>query len=227
MSDQDHTDSRRERLGATYQENTPKNVSGGYTKFVKILRVVFPLIALVIIGVLIFSSDKEPPALPVEEIEAPVLPGGKPVIDKNELVKPEFESQTKDGKTYRITADNATQELRQPDLILLDQPRGTLEADPYPVKISANDGTYDQKTQFMTLNQNVVISQEETGRIELITLEADMERGEMFSPHTVKAQGTYGTLEAASMKITENGNKIVLNGPATLIMTEGFDTWIK
>lgn len=224
----DENKSRRERLGSSYQDETPKTINRSYTRFVKTMRVLLPLLAVGVIGILIFSSDREPPALPVEKIETPVVTdNSQPVIEKNELTRPEFESQTRDGKTYRITADNATQELRQPDLILLENPKGMLETEPYPIEISATDGTYNQETQFVTLNENIIISQKETGRIELKTLEADMKRGEMFSPHPVKAEGSYGTLEAASMRITEDGNLITLQGPATLTMSEGFETWFE
>lgn len=231
MTDQD-IDSRRERLGASYQQETEaKTINRGYTRLVKSLRILLPLIVVGIIGILVFSSDQDQPALPIEEIKTPILTtsdgtANAPVIEKNELVNPQFESQTKDGKTYKITATNAIQELQQPDLLLLQKPEGMLEMDPHPLIITAEDGTYNQKTQFITLNQNVRISQEENGEIRLESLEADLERGEMFSPHPVEAEGAYGTLHANSMRITDEGMKITFEGPASLTINEGFDTWV-
>ena len=103
MSHQDDIQTRRERLGSSYQDDAPKTVNRRYTRFVKTLRVLLPLLAVGVVGILIFSSDREPPALPIEKIETPIIGDNKPVIEKNELIKPEFESQTKDGKTYSET----------------------------------------------------------------------------------------------------------------------------
>lgn len=226
--------SRRERLGASYQQDgEARTINHGHTRIVKSLRILLPLIAIGVIAALVFTSGKDEPALPIEKLKTPIISGtqqtasNKPVIEKNELVNPQFESQTKDGKTYKITANNAVQELKQPDLILLESPKGTLEIEPYPLLISAKDGTYNQKTQFITLNENVKISQEETGEIHLKTLEADLSRGEMFSPHPVEAEGTYGKLSANSMRITDDGMKITFEGPASLTINEGFDTWVE
>ncbi len=223
----DPDSTRRERLSASYRDEKPsKVISHNYSRLVRLLRVLLPLLALGVMTILFFSSERDMPALPIERIEVPKLVDNKPVIEKNELVKPEFESQTKDGKTYRITATNATQEVRQPDLILLDQPRGTLEGEPAPIQISADSGTYNQKTQFMTLNQNVTISQEDQATITMTSLEADMKNGVMMTPHPLDITSTYGTLHASAMQITNDGMTITFKGPAKVVMTEGLETWL-
>ncbi len=231
MTNQD-TDARLERLGASYQlEEPPKAINRNYTRWVKSLRILLPLIAVGMIGLLILSAEQDDPVLPIQEIKTPSLPTASnnqnaPVIEKNELVNPQFESQTKDGKTYKITAENAVQKLQQPDLILLKHPQGQLEMEPHPLLVTADDGTYNQETQFMTLNQNVKISQEGNGEIRLKSLEADLSRGEMFSPFPIEAEGAYGTLRADSLRITNNGMNIILEGPVRLTINEGLETWI-
>ena len=229
MSDKD-TEERRERLGSSYKEDSkPVHVNRGYTRMVKTLRVLLPLIAVGVMIGLVLSAEREAPVIPIEKIETPkqlAERGNIPEIEKNELIKPEFESQTKDGKSYKIIAANATQELRQPDLIILDRPQGTLQGDPHPLEISARNGTYNQKTQFITLSEDIVISQETSGKILMKTLEADLDRGEIFSPHSVTAEGSYGSLDASAMRITDNGTKIIFEGPATLTITEGLETWL-
>lgn len=245
MSQIEDKNARRERL----QKITPSQrseISARYRRGVKILRLVLPLVALGIIGALIITSEREPPALPIQEVSSGPVGAETPVpdlpfperatsstfpnlqtIEKNELVAPEFESRTRDGTAYRITAISAVQEVRQPDLILLEAPRGIFEDTPYPIEISAADGTYNQSTQFMTLNQDVRIAQEGRGVINLKTLEADLKRGELASAHPVKMEGPQGTLTANSLKVKNNGMTILLSGPAHLTLNEGFDTWVE
>jgi lipopolysaccharide export system protein LptC len=223
---QEHKD-RLERLSASSDMRRNGKNLAGYSRFVKSLRIIFPLLALSLVIGLIVTSEKDQPALPVEEVKTPLFQDGDAVIEKNELTSPNFESETKAGKKYKITAARAVQELRQPDLIILEQPRATLETDKSPVTLSAQDGTYDQKSQFMTLNENILIEQEGTGVLRMKTLEADMKRGEMMSAHPVSAEGALGSFKAESFKATNDGMTIILNGPVTLTLKEGFETWFE
>ncbi|MCB9964465.1 MAG: LPS export ABC transporter periplasmic protein LptC [Rhodospirillales bacterium] len=230
MTTEQDIEERRTRLGAfAHHDATDLRPAGrAYSQWVRFLRITLPLAAVILIFVLIFTSGREAPVLPVEELPIPTLPdGASPQIEKNELISPHFESETKDGKVYVITADRATQELRQPDLVLLENPRGILQTTPAPLVISARDGTYNQKTQFITLNQDISIAQDGVGTISLQTLEADLTRGELISPHPIHAEGPYGTIEADSLKISNDGMVLIFNGPVRLELTEGLESWLK
>lgn len=219
MDEDTSLEERRARLGSR-TDSKPATIGAGYSRFVKLLRLLLPLAALLIIVLLMTWHPEDSGIMPaVSKDTATSTSFGSADVQQNELLNPHFESRTKDGQPYRITAIRATQKSAHPDLIYMEQLKATLDMDTDRViHLSADDATYDQKTQFMTLTKNIIVETETNERLYLSALEADLAGGEAFSPQPARGESPDGTITGQTMRITHQGNRIIFTGPAKLIL---------
>jgi LPS export ABC transporter protein LptC len=215
---------RRSRLGSETSPSAQTTISGGYSLVIKSLRIVLPLIALSLVVIVLTWQPEDQKIVPPQNIED-IEQQPQPEIEQNELINPDFASQTKDGDPYRITAERAIQKIIQPDLVYLEQLTASLETDSGPVFLRANEGTYHQTTQFMTLSEDVVIRKKNAGTFYLRTLEADLQAGNAASPHPVRGESRNGLIEGKGLNIHQNGERIIVHGPARLVLNNGLDAW--
>lgn len=216
--------SRRRRLGPETQASDTTIISKRYSLAIKSLRIALPLAALgLMVIVLTWQPEDKPIDFPQNMAEIEQKP--EPEIEQNELINPDFASNTKNGAPYRIKADRAVQKIKQPDLIYLENLIATLETASGPLHLRAEDGTYHQKTKLMTMAENVVIRKPDIGTFYLRTLKADLELGNASSPHPVRGESRDGTLQGMGLKIRQNGEKIIVQGPAKLVLNNGSKAW--
>lgn len=222
---------RRARLGQSSAPASSSHINQGYSVFVKILRVCLPLCALGIMAVLLTWPD-EREAYKGQTETTETSDGFQVTRNKeleenieNELIAADFSSKTTSGTPYTLTAERAIQKKEQPDLIFLKKLDGVLENETAPILLKAKEGTYNQKTQFLTLNQEITIRQEGRGTMFFTSLDADLKQGEAMSPLPVRGESIDGTIEAESMKLEEQGKVIIFHGPAHLTMNKGMSSW--
>lgn len=230
--DQEKAD-RLDRLGRSATTHNTSYQGERYTVFVKVMRIFLPLCALGILAVLMAWPDDRRTYDPREEAEREEneeVTSSKTIEEEqveNELISADFSSKTRSGVPYTLTAARAIQKKEQPDLIYLETLDGVLKSESAPVTLKADEGTYHQENQFLTLNQNVTISQSGRGTMYMQSLEADLQKGEAMSPLPVRGEGVDGTIEAQSMTLENQGDTIIFHGPAHLVMQEGFSSWGK
>src|SRR5688500_18169303 len=88
-----------------------------YSLVVRWMRLVLPLIALCVIGVLIAWPRMEEAMMPVARQASSM-----PAPAKNEVLNPRFESLDNSNQPFVVTAARALQDLKDPDLVLLQKP---------------------------------------------------------------------------------------------------------
>ena len=222
-------DARRERLGdaaAPGNTQTYGNAYGqGYSTLIRSLRIILPVTALGL-ALLILTWPREEPTIPRVEEVIPMHQAGDANNSEllrqqaqNELINPTFDSLTRDGQPYRVTATRAQQNPQQPDLIYLEDPRAEVTLSGGPAKLSADDGTYHQEQEFITLSGDIVISGVNGEELFLKVLEADLKDMSAVSALPVRGTGPQGTIAGQSLRIRDGGDVLILGGPATLTLT--------
>lgn len=181
-----------------------------YSRIVKFLRVLLPILALAIIVVLFSWSSMERNIEPLAQgKETPKT------IGENELINPHFESHDADQQPYNITADRAYQSQEKMDLIHLERPKADMSLkDGAWVSLKAKDGIYDQQKGLLSLHGDIELFHDDGYALNTNRLDINIEKqyAETFLP--VSGQGPAGTLEAQGMKAYGNKGAIIFKGPA-------------
>ncbi len=188
-----------------------------YTRFIKIMRLILPLLAGVIVVIVLSWPRMEKTIQPVEQDDL-----GKPgAIAQNELINPRFESADQNNNPYVITASRAFQSAQDPEVLLLEDPQGTLTGTGQSFTLTAQNGVYRQKAGKLTLDGQVVLR--DGGGYEAVTarLMLDTREKRAWSDQPVSVAGPAGTLDATGMKLEEAQGLLIFTGPARLVLTQG------
>ncbi len=185
-----------------------------YTKIVRILKLALPLMAVVIIAVIFAWPKMQAPDLP-EPGEDLITSN----IEKNELIKPRFESRDDKNQPFTITADTATQNVRNPDVVELSRPMADMHLNNgASIAIEADNGTYAQKAEKLVLEGKVRLSHD--GGYEMVSdkLMINIEKQQAITDQNVSGHGPEGTIEATGMQADGQNKKLVFTGPAKLTL---------
>jgi len=145
------------------------------------------------------------------------LPGelGKLVIKGTKITmqRPRLKGFTGDARPYEFTASSAAQDINNPDFMELHEPRGKMQMeDKSKVDISAHSGSYDMKTELLTLKDDVHFASSTGYEARLSEAVIDMHKGEMVSEQPVWVKLLTGVLNAKRLEIVENGALIRFGG---------------
>lgn len=188
-------------------------MGGGYSLFVRIAKVALPCAALAIVGILIarLAMDEVPAGLSVDNIQAE---GGR-----IELVRPRYEGVDAQGNPYTISADRASREGGNDNLISLENPLADLSLkDSGWLAVKARHGLFDREQAHLVLEKDVTLFHDQGYELNAQRVEVDIKSGRAISDLPVQAQGAAGNLQAAGMDISNNGLLVVFSGPAHLTL---------
>lgn len=193
-------------------------VNKTYSRFVRAMRLILPLIAIGIVGLLVSwprieeRMDK-PPAGSMADTAAPQAVG------QNELVNPRYESQDDKSQPFTLTATRALQSSDNPDIVFLYSPMGDINLnDGSWIAAEARKGQYNQKEEQLDLSGHVRLFHD--SGYELITekLHIDMRDNRAASDSAVAGQGPAGTLAATGLQAEMASGTLIFTGPAKLVL---------
>lgn len=142
------------------------------------------------------------------------LPGelAKTVIKGTRIIMqaPRLTGFTTDLRPYEFTADSAQQDITKPDIVDLQQLHARIAmADQSTVRLRADAGVYNMKTNFLTLDGNIYLISTTGYEARLKHAVVDMSKGNVVSDTPVWVKLHDGELNAKGLQITHNGD--VLN----------------
>jgi lipopolysaccharide export system protein LptC len=157
------------------------------------------------------------------------LPGelGKLVIKGTKITmqQPRLSGFTSDSRPYTFTADAAAQDVSNPDFLELRGPKAKVDmADGSTVNMSATSGTYDLKSEMLTLTDNVHVVSSTGYESRLSEAAIDVRKGNVVSNKPVWVKLLNGFLNGDSMEITENGNVLRFSGGVKMTLNPDSDT---
>ncbi len=205
----------RDRLGGLLSGGV-RTYNVAYTKFVRVLRLVLPLAAIAIIGLLMSwprledTMETVPPAL------QQAVPGK---ISKNELIDPRFESMDKENRPFTVSAARAVQSARDPEVVILEKPRAdmTLKNNSW-LAGEADKGAYRQNEEKLVLEGNVRLFHDQGYEVKMDKLLVNLKTGKAWSDADIYGQGPAGTLKATGMKADSASQTLVFTGPVRLVL---------
>ena len=201
--------------GLSRDPSQARKTDQGYSKFIKSMRLLLPIIALCILAVVLswnmFKDDNLAPAIKDEQTVAARA-------GKNELVNPRFESVDEKNQPYVITANRALQDMGD-ELMILEEPLADmlLESGNW-MAIKSRQGAYTQEARKLLLKDNVEIFHDDGYTVKTSELNVDMAAGLTNTQTPIRGHGPMGTLDANGMEASTNAQILKFIGPAKIVI---------
>lgn len=126
--------------------------------------------------------------------------------------QPKLEGFDKDNKPYLVTADRAFQDLKNTDVIELEQVRAELGAGQAgDVKVEAAIGRYDSDAETLLLEDRVMVTGADGQSIELHRADIDMKAGTLISNQPVRVTSDEAEITADTLRVYDEGKRIVFS----------------
>lgn len=207
---------KKNKLDKLVAPRRRKNVAGaGYSRFVRLMRLVLPLAALALVALLLSWPGMD------ERLSAPKPedPAGAPqTVGRNELVKPHFESADRQNRPFTITADNAIQNATDPNVVMLDNPAADMKmSNGSWLAARAQKGSYRQDAEKLMLEGGVRLYHDSGYEMTTEKMLVDIKDNRAWSDQPVHVQGPAGTLDATGLQTKGHEGLLVFTGPAKLV----------
>ncbi len=149
------------------------------------------------------------------------LPGelGELVIKGTKITmqQPRLTGFTVDSRPYEFTAKSAEQDITKPDLMELHQIQAKVEMqDKSAVKVTSNSGTYDMKSEMLTLAEQVHVVSSTGYEVRLNEAQIDVHKGNVTSNKPVWVKLTNGVINAQRLEVTDGGEMIRFSGGVSM-----------
>lgn len=205
-------DNDRERL---IPSGRLRSLGQGYTWFVRITKLLLPIAAIVIVGIVIARLSADPQQQNVAE-----LPKKDETTAGNiELVKARYEGVDAAGRAYTLSAESAARATDSPNLVLLDKPQADVSlANGQWIAAHAATGTYDTAASVISLSGGVNVFHDSGYEMILSAIGMNLKTQEAEARGAVQLRGPDSKLTAAGMKIEKGGDLIVFTGPAKMLI---------
>lgn len=208
-----------QRLGRLTVDDTRRTtVNRRYTGFVRSLRFILPLIALVMTVVVLTWDEAGRRVAPLAKEEAVPTPANI----QNELLKPVYNSVDDKNQPFTVTADRAVQGRDNPDIVELDKPVAELlQTDGSKIAGDAASGLYEQKSQKLNLEGDVHLKHSNGFTLTTEELRIDMATQKAYSGRDVVVEGPEGSIEATGLEGDTNTGSMIFTGPAKVTIQSG------
>jgi lipopolysaccharide export system protein LptC len=207
-----------ERLRSLSLEERPSvGINRRYTSFVRSLRFILPLLAIVM-TVIVLTWEQGGRVAPMKKEE--LLPQSENI--QNELLNPVFTSVDSKNQPYKVTAERAVQNRNDPNIVELTLPSASVTmTDGVKLEGMAETGIYEQKSQKLNLDGDVVLNHSGGYVLETQELRIDIAGQRAFSGQNVHVKGPEGTLDATGLEGDTGTGALIFNGPAKVVLYSG------
>lgn len=205
--------------GQSYQAGADARfaIAARHSRRVRLLRKVVPAVVIVAMLVIIAASVFNPfrilAKLPIDMGQLAVS-GTKITMDS-----PHLAGFTPDQRPYELWAKSATQDVTDPTSVELHDMRAKIQMeDKSGLILDARTGLFDTKAQTLTLRDDILLQSTTGYEARLSEAIVDMANGTVTSNNPVAVKLLDGTLDAQTLKISENGALVRFDGGVTMVL---------
>ena len=170
-------------------------------------------LALAVTSWLGFVDSNKDVSLEIKEVK-------KAETGKVELTGARYRGLTPNGKPYEITSALANEATDGSGRVEMDKPTATVTMqNGSVVNLRSEEGIFNKQTNIVTMTGKVVVLQPDRNlQLDTEALRADIGAGEMQSNVPIRFQDIDRRINADSMKVYNNGSRIIFGGTATMII---------
>lgn len=188
-----------------------------HSRLVRLLRITIPLLVIGICVAMFLITYLNPlrmlTKLPVN-INDLVVSGTKVTMEQ-----PRLTGFSRDARPYELHAEKAAQDLTKPDIIELFNLRAKVDMqDSSTVELSAQNGTYNSKSETLKLERNILLTSSTGYKGRLSEAMVDVKSGHVVSEHPVEVELLQGTLNANKLEIIDSGDLVRFHGGVVMDM---------
>ncbi|MBB4038802.1 lipopolysaccharide export system protein LptC [Microvirga flocculans] len=142
------------------------------------------------------------------------------------MASPKLTGFKNDNRPYEVTASEATQDIRKPDLVQLKDLKARIVTDDRGsvARLQADTGTLDTKKEQMRLRKNIVVTTDAGHEVRLNSAFVRFKAGSVVSNEPVVVSFGSGTIEAEGLSVTENGKVMSFEGRVRTVLQPGSDS---
>jgi lipopolysaccharide export system protein LptC len=136
------------------------------------------------------------------------------------MASPKLTGFKNDNRPYEVTATEATQDVRKPDLVQLKGLKARIVTDDRGsvALLQAASGTLDTKREQMHLRDNIVVTTEAGHEVKLRSAFVQFKSGNVTSNEPVEVSFVNGSIEAEKLKVTDNGKVMSFEGRVRTVL---------
>lgn len=191
------------------------------TRVVTWLKVLLPLVALGLLSTLFLIARTTDPELAIRYSDVDVTELSK----EQQVTGPAFSGTTRSGASIRVTAVTLRPQEGDREMLDADTVSGRMELpDGRIADMTAPAAVIDTAAERARFVGGVTIVSSDGYRLETETLAATLGDTDIVADSAVHATGPLGTLDAGSMRITQDeagGYVLVFNGGVRLVYDPG------
>ena len=216
IEDETPEPNRRWRRRFKGETTASRPATVGYSRFVTLMKVMLPLVALTLIGLVLAW-----PRLVVDDTRFRI---GFSILKAREaenpsMVNARYQGLDDQSQLYAITADMARNMLKGSTAIELDMPKADLALkDGTWLVLTAETGVYVRESRSLALKGSVNLFHD--SGYEIRTAEADIDLARSFAQGVVPVEGhgPFGEIKAQGFRLEDKGKLITFRGKSRLIL---------
>ena len=165
---------------------------------VKTLKVVLPMIALLLLGMMFMMTKNVP-----ELTEIPFASGAvKERIKSEQVAKPNYMGMTKDGDVLNVYADTLTPENEEMSALLVTRPKSEIRTkDGRVIHLISDSGLIRNEANLLSLEGDVEILTSDGYQFYAQKADVRLDQTWAFAFGSVRGLGPGGTFRAGSLEI--------------------------
>ncbi len=191
-----------------------------YTRYVKRLRILLPLIgvSLITLAILWPYLNKK------EHVSILKVDKNSPQITENHMVQPRYASTDKNGQPFQVEAQWGKQHTEKAaDLVT---PHGVITTEKHgEVQLDADTGHYNMETKNLELNGHVIMKSQDGYHFETTKAQLDAQNKVVDSDAPLDGTGPTGTLKSQdgfTLQESQDGHRsITLKGRSQVTIAPG------
>ena len=204
----------RDDLSGSNNNGEVRGHSRLYSRFVSLMKLVLPFLALVVIALVIAW-----PHLDTTDIRFQIGFAAPQLTDAEDpsMINPRYVGTDKDNQPFSLTADLARNLTGSGTQVELEMPKADITTqDGTWLVLTAKNGIYAREAKTLKLNGKVNLFHDQGYEFQTNRALIDLAAGTASGDDPVEGQGAFGYLTANGFQLTDKGRTIQFRGKSKL-----------
>ncbi len=195
---------------------SPTPVGRGYSRFVRLMKLALPLVAVAMIVALLTWPQFDDNAPQLQSAVTEFIGQG---TGGHRLTNARFTGTDRNRNPYGLTAEAVVQQTPGGDEISLSRPEADFTTrNGAWVAVSSPRGRFARKRRTIVLEGGVSLFHDSGYALRTDAATVDLAQATVVSDTPVTGQGPAAHLEAAGFRIPRDGKRIAFTGPARVVL---------
>lgn len=191
----------------------------GYTRFVNLMKMVLPLVALALISLVLVWPHLKPAT---NKFKIGIAALKTQFTKDSNMTNPRYVGTDKNHRPFSVTADIAKNLSKISGSVEMEMPKAdiTLKDGSWLV-LTAEEGVFNRDAKKLELQGSVNMFHDSGYEFRTAKLHVDLETGTATSKVPVQGQGPFGTLKSEGFRLVDKAQTIFFTGKTHMMIYPG------